>query len=377
MGTSFSIVLRRMGWACSMLRFDFERIEGPEDSRQANFELLSNILLARLFPTLRPVDGAGGDEGLDSFLGDLDGEAHVFQYKYFVDRMRAPQRRQVERSLEQACNRHTVLEWTLLAPMEMNPSEQRWFDSLGPRFPDVQLRFWGKARLLAMMLDYPELIAQFSPANQPIIQVLVNSSLRLDESSVEEIASAISSSINKIEASLAARPAIMATADTLKRASRLKILIWGPGPGAGDLYAKRLQIKAALESQGHTVVFSEDEITPDLLERTGLNLSVAEYLEAMSFDYVVCLMASPGAIGEVHDFAHKPGIATKMTICIDQDHEEGYSAHTVLRVFEGLHGRIDWFKTPEDIRDCHLATRVVSQVTKLAEARQWSELMEQ
>jgi len=49
------------------------------------FEKLCNELLMRLLPDLQPVDGRGGDGGLDSFTGKLFGELHVYQYKYFTD----------------------------------------------------------------------------------------------------------------------------------------------------------------------------------------------------------------------------------------------------------------------------------------------------
>jgi len=101
-----------------------------------------------------------------------------------------------------------------------------------------------------------------------------------------------------------------------------------------------------------------------------LNLTVAEFLMAKNFDYVICLMDSPGSIAEVHDFAKIPNIASKMMICVDIDNSEGYSAHT-LRIFEGYNGKIDWFEKPKDILECHLKTRVIDQIQKVAESRQW------
>jgi hypothetical protein len=153
--------------------------------------------------------------------------------------------------------------------------------------------------------------------------------------------------------------------------ARLKILIFGPGESMEELYAKRCELRDKLTKLGHDARFPEDIWTPEVLARTGLNLMVAELAQAYSFDYIVCLMVSPGSIGEVHDFGKNKSLAGKMMICIDSRHKDGYSAKGVLRIFEGYNGKIDWFDQPRDIRECHLATRVLEQVVKVAEAKQW------
>lgn len=68
---------------------DFVRISGPKDSKQANFELLVGQLLATHFGA-KTVDGSGGDNGVDAYLGKFEGRAVVFQAKYFLDRLEAP-----------------------------------------------------------------------------------------------------------------------------------------------------------------------------------------------------------------------------------------------------------------------------------------------
>jgi hypothetical protein len=82
-------------------------------------------------------------------------------------------------------------------------------------------------------------------------------------------------------------------------------------------------------------------------------------------------MVSPGAIGEVHDFAKTRHLACKMMVCVDEQHKDGYSAGGALRIFEGLNGKLDWFKAPQDLTECHLATRVLRQVEKAREAKCW------
>lgn len=152
---------------------------------------------------------------------------------------------------------------------------------------------------------------------------------------------------------------------------RLSILILGPGPDGGAMYLKRCHIRDLLTKEGHDACFCEEVWTPEVLRRSGLNLSVAEFIHARGVDYILCLMASPGSCGEVHDFARDRQLSAKMMICIDQCHKGGYSARGVIRIFEGNNGKVDWFKDPEDVRDCHVATRVLEQVDRVAEAKQW------
>ena len=161
------------------------------------------------------------------------------------------------------------------------------------------------------------------------------------------------------------------TAQSLIARSRLSVLIWGPGEQWDkDLYGKRVQIRDKLQELGHEAEFSERILTPSVREAGGINLSVAELLQAREYEYIVSIMESPGSIGEVHDFCREPEIAHKMTICINEEHLSGYSAQGVLRIFEGNHGHIEKFKFPDDIIGCHLLGRVVEQVEKRAEAKQ-------
>ena len=161
------------------------------------------------------------------------------------------------------------------------------------------------------------------------------------------------------------------TAQSLIDRSRLSVLVWGPGEqGDKDLYEKRVQIRDKLQELGHKAEFSEDILTPSVIRAGGINLSVAELLQAREYEYIVTIMVSPGSIAEVHDFCHMPEIAHKMTICINKEHLSGYSGQSVLRIFKGNHGHIEKFKFPDDIIDCHLLGRVVDHVEKCAEAKQ-------
>jgi hypothetical protein len=318
-------------------------------------------------PKAKPVEGKGGDEGVDAFIGDFDGECQVFQHKYFTTRLLAPQRRQVSKSLKTALSgKRRVFKWVLILAHDLTPAEIRWFAELQTEFPDTALEWWGKTKLQSIVGEYPEIGKDYQP-KPTIVVLMLNRGVDLRSNDETEIAQTFREALGN---DLPEDVLINAARD-LKNRTSLRVLIWGPSAGAGDIYQKRVELKNKLSQLGHDVHFSEDVCTPELLAKTGLNLSVAELIQATHFDYVVCLMASPGSIGEVHDFACIKKIAVKMMICVDRRHRQGYSAAGALRIFEGYNGRLDWFEYPTDIRDCHLAGRVIEQIHKVAEKKQW------
>lgn len=376
--------------------FDFRQIVGPEDSKQDNFSSLCNLLLLRLFPDAKPVDGRGGDEGIDTFVGEFNGICKIFQHKYFVDRIGRSQRQQIERSIDTALSKHQVEEWILMVPIDLNPAEIRWFQTLKSKYRDISIDWWGKSRLRELLAAYLDIAQGYQPL--PMVVLMKESDINISDDSPEQIANVIqaaiksatipqtissaqemssSSVINGIEAAIAATSSVeeqqdvfLAAAEDIKKQTALKILVWGPG-STGELYSKRLEIRTQLERLGHEAYFSEDVWKPDILRKSGLNLSVAEFIQAKAYDYIICLMDSPGAIGEVHDFARTESLAHKMMVCVDISNKEGYSAHGILNIFEGCNGKIDWFERPVDIADCHLMTRILSQLQKVREAKQW------
>lgn len=352
--------------------FDFQRITGCESSKADNFSSLCNRLVMKLYPEAQPVDGSGGDEGLDTVIGTINGKCHVFQHKYFPDRIRTPQRKQIEQSLATAVRKHEVALWTAMVPCDLNTSELRWFQQLRAKYDPISLVWWGKTKLQDLLALYTDIARDFSPAPSVVV-VVVNQTAAISDVSDAVLFDVINNAVGGGLDNAIKRPVdiLAAAAETIRRNVPLQVLLWGPGPNGGDLYEKRVQLRTRLRQLGHYVDFSEDVCSPSSLQAGGLNLTVAELVQAHAYDYIVCLMASPGSIGEVHDFAKYKQIAARMMICVDRDHRSGYSAQGVLRIFEGHNGRLDWFERPTDLQDCHLVTRVLDQIQKVSEAKQW------
>jgi hypothetical protein len=103
---------------------DFRYIKGPKNSKQANFEELCTQLIMRHFKNVKPVEGSGGDEGIDIYRGDsFLTFRHIFQCKYFIDPLNQSHKRQITESLERVKDREGLNCWTLCLPRNLNPTE--------------------------------------------------------------------------------------------------------------------------------------------------------------------------------------------------------------------------------------------------------------
>lgn len=119
-------------------------------------ESLVTLLMLRLRGRAQAVDGSGGDGGRDLFEYTEDGQLVIYEAKSFTGRMDGGRRTQVVRSLTSAA-RHQPDHWDLLVPIDANPSEQRWFDSLRKEFPFV--RHWlGRSWLDQELAAHPDLV---------------------------------------------------------------------------------------------------------------------------------------------------------------------------------------------------------------------------
>jgi hypothetical protein len=134
--------------------FDFRQIVGPEDSKADNFSALCSRLIIRLNPEAKPVDGKGGDEGLDTYIGIFNGQCRAFQHKYFPERVGKSQRAQVEKSLVTATKKHSIKCWTLMLPINLSPDEIRWFQGLQKKYRPLAMDWWGKDKLCELLTGH-------------------------------------------------------------------------------------------------------------------------------------------------------------------------------------------------------------------------------
>lgn len=156
--------------------FDFHQIGGPLSSREDNFEELCSQLIVREHPGAQPVEGRGGDRGIDVYEGcSPTAPRVVWQAKFFCDTLRNPQKRQIRESLSRVADARSLMTWILCLPRNLNLSEQEWFHGLRAQHPHLRLRWWGETKLRERLATYPDIALEFFPAlaDQPPEQSLI------------------------------------------------------------------------------------------------------------------------------------------------------------------------------------------------------------
>lgn len=134
------------------------RVTGPlvqwEYIGGAQFDRLIEALVPYQHPLgtdVRPVDGRGGDGGIDIDVVEPGGRHVIYQLKYFpegFDGKAHNHRRagQIEPSLVSALQ-HDPDEWVLVAPCKPTQQGYAYLDRLRKKYPDVKLTFIGSSQL--------------------------------------------------------------------------------------------------------------------------------------------------------------------------------------------------------------------------------------
>lgn len=125
-------------------------VEWPKDP--GAYEQAIAVLLSCMHPQLLRVDGSGGDGGRDAQLTGPDG-LHVFEMKSFTGRMTKGRREKVEKSLGRAALLNPV-SWDVIVPIDLNPTEEKWFSSLQQRF-SFPLSWRGATWIKARLAEHP------------------------------------------------------------------------------------------------------------------------------------------------------------------------------------------------------------------------------
>jgi len=127
------------------------------------FQQLCSDLLVRIIPDMRPVDGAGGDDGIDGFVGHLKGDVVIYQYKFFDDRLNSNRRKKIVGSFNTAKEKNAGMKaWTLMISMDFTPDEQKWFETeLVGKNPEIKIEYWGKQKIENLVCENDTLLEKY------------------------------------------------------------------------------------------------------------------------------------------------------------------------------------------------------------------------
>ena len=160
-----------------MQGIDFSRIRVHDGSQHKGFEDLVCQLANRSKPEnareFIPKDGAGGDAGVECYWKLEDGSEHVWQAKYFIDRLKKTHWEQISRSVKTALNKHPKLtKYYVCLPIDRTDirrvtrngkpvfSEQDWWDRYVVKWTtiaakksmNVEFVYWGKHKITSLIL---------------------------------------------------------------------------------------------------------------------------------------------------------------------------------------------------------------------------------
>ena len=147
----------------------------------------------------------------------------------------------------------------------------------------------------------------------------------------------------------------------------LAIMLCGPGLASSHpLVGKRKQAVNELRKLAFDASLGE-ELVDELKSNDFKNGhpikpdSVYEGIIADSVDLVIIFLENPGAIGESYEFLSKATIREHTKVFIDDKYTEGYVIKGNINIFED---NAEYYKSPEDIEQCKLVTRVIEKAQK-------------
>lgn len=151
---------------------DFKSIKGPKSSKQDNFQEMCSQLVLREHPETKPVEGAGGDGGVDLYIGKSPTVFQtVWQAKFFLDPLKASQKRQIVASFDKVKDKPGLNRWILCLPRNLNPAEQRWFYDLSRSKSRSNAKayflvadWWGESKLRELLMKHPDIALEFFPS---------------------------------------------------------------------------------------------------------------------------------------------------------------------------------------------------------------------
>jgi hypothetical protein len=100
------------------------------------FENLCKQILFIIYPNLdhsgvrvKTIDGKGGDSGTDSFIGTINDQQIIFQFKWFTESLKSSHWVKIKKSLQQSSTKNPQ-RWALFLATEFKESDWRKWEEL-------------------------------------------------------------------------------------------------------------------------------------------------------------------------------------------------------------------------------------------------------
>lgn len=146
--------------------FDFNTLD-PD-----RWENLCFALAHAKNPLVRTVNGHGGDEGIDAYVGPFKAPAVIYQFKFFKGSLGKSQVRQVKDSLDVALVKRRGFKWILMCSKDPTPEAMRALDALKDEYSDMDIEYHFAAEIAAMLIDCPKVRKEFYPNVQDQLEAI-------------------------------------------------------------------------------------------------------------------------------------------------------------------------------------------------------------
>lgn len=146
--------------------FDFNTFD-PD-----RWENLCFALIHTKNPLVRTVNGHGGDEGIDAYVGPFEAPAVIYQFKFFKGSLGKTQVKQVRDSLDAALAKRRDFKWILMCSKNPTPEAMRALDALKDEHSDMDIEYRFAAEIAAMLIACPKVRKEFYPNIQDQLEAI-------------------------------------------------------------------------------------------------------------------------------------------------------------------------------------------------------------
>lgn len=148
------------GGVCRLTSFKDDKFFRSLDKDR--WEELCYLLFKQEFAGLHRVDGSGGDDGIDAYIGTFDNPSIVFQFKFFSGGFGKSQIAQIKSSLEKVLEtRSRLRKWILACSAEPTPQARRALDNLIAEHPEVGIEIHTEGDMKSKLLKHPAVRNRF------------------------------------------------------------------------------------------------------------------------------------------------------------------------------------------------------------------------
>lgn len=135
-------------------------------------DLCFQVLRARN-PNVKTIDGSGGDEGIDAYVGDFENPSSIYQFKFFSKGFGKSQRDQIKKSFNAAAALRNGFKWILICNIDPSANALRWFDSFRAEHADFDISLVSASEFKSWLYDVPKIRKEYFPNYQDSIEEIL------------------------------------------------------------------------------------------------------------------------------------------------------------------------------------------------------------